>query len=313
MQTHLTLTGWEVERVQEGSKKRGQCGRLQLLVRGEVEIIHKGEADKWRTAQQREELPKAFQLLKLLQATSCVMAPSRPAPTMLIYLLLLSASTSQPTTKPEPGANRTRPLRPRAFPSEVLVLPPDNYYDTNDDVTTVPPETVSAKRGTLKRCDYNPCEENQPACIELAAANNCLCPGSTSKREAPQPPFLKTLTWNGSDVVLRWCAPYSFVKAYKVTVGGAEKQTFGRSRRSGGVGPIQNISKVCLVALNDAGDSEGSCLMYQPEKRSASLIAGLIGGALGLLLLLLLAALLWRRRRQRKLQNSISVRGTAEI
>ncbi|XP_077361160.1 LRRN4 C-terminal-like protein [Festucalex cinctus] len=240
------------------------------------------------------------------------MAASRPVPMMVICLLLLSASTSQPTTKREPGANRTRPLRPRAFPSETLVLPPDDYYDTENEVTTVLPKIISVNRGTLKRCDYNPCEEDQPACIELAAANNCLCPGSTSKLDAPQPPFLKTVTWNGSDVVLHWCAPYSFVKAYKVTVGGTERQTFGRNRRSGGVGPIENISKVCLVALNDAGDSEGSCLMYQPEDRGVSLRAGLIGGALGLLLLLLLAALFWRRRRQRKLQHSIAVRAAAE-
>ncbi|XP_061659696.1 leucine-rich repeat neuronal protein 4 isoform X2 [Syngnathoides biaculeatus] len=235
------------------------------------------------------------------------MAPSRNVPLMAICLLLISGSICQPTTY------QTGTLRSRSIPSEALELPSDDYYDeTEDNPTTFPPETVSVNRGTLKRCDYNPCEEDQPPCAELRATNHCLCPGFTSHLEAPQAPFLKTVAWNGSDVILRWCAPYSFVKAYKVTVGGTERQRFGMDRRSGGLGPIENVSEVCVVSLNDAGDSEASCMMYQPRDHSLSLKAGLIGGALGLLLLLLLPVLLWRRRQRGKQQTAITMTDTID-
>ncbi|KAM9781763.1 LRRN4 C-terminal-like protein [Syngnathus typhle] len=236
------------------------------------------------------------------------MAASRHVPLMVICLLLFSGSTTQPTTKQKPEVNRTRPLGP----SEALEIPPDEYYDTEQDVTTVAAAAVSTDRGTSKKCDYNPCKEDQPDCITLKNIHHCSCPGSTSHLEAPQPPLLRTAKWNGSSVVLSWCAPSSFVKAYRVTVGGIERQMFGKDRRSGGVGLIENISEVCVVALNDAGESEASCMLYQPKDRSLFLTAGLIGGALALLLLFLLALLLWRRRQQRKHQNSITVRGTAE-
>ncbi|XP_077596889.1 leucine-rich repeat neuronal protein 4 [Stigmatopora nigra] len=232
------------------------------------------------------------------------MAATRNALTTVICLLLFAGSISQPTTNQWPRTNWTDVLRPRA--SEDLEIPPDAYYEQEDDITTVSSKTVLTNDGMSKKCDYNPCEENQPPCGELAATNKCLCPGSTSDLEAPRPPFLKTATWSGSEVVLRWCSPYSFVKAYKVTVGGKERQIFGSDRRNGGVGPIETVSEVCLVATNDAGDSEGSCMMYKPGDGNLPIKAGLIGGALGLLLLLLLAILLWRRRRQRRVQNNSS-------
>ncbi|XP_019728850.1 leucine-rich repeat neuronal protein 4 [Hippocampus comes] len=232
------------------------------------------------------------------------MAATRHVPLMVICLLLFSGSTSQPTTKRAPGVNRTRP--------EAIVLPSDDYYDNEDEVATVPTKTISSNGGTSKRCDYNPCEEDQPTCFELSVINDCLCPGSTSHLVAPQPPVLKTVTWNGSDVVLRWCAPHSFVKGYRVTVGGSERQRFGKERRSGGAGLVESVSEVCVAALNDAGESEGSCMMYRPKERSVALKAGLIGGALGLLLLVLLAVLLWRRRQQRKRQNGIPMGGAAQ-
>ncbi|XP_077448647.1 leucine-rich repeat neuronal protein 4 [Stigmatopora argus] len=234
------------------------------------------------------------------------MAATRNVLTTVVCLLLFAGSTSQPTTNQGPRTHWTGVLRPRTFSSEGLEIPPDDYYETEDDVTTVSSKKVFTKFGTLKKCDYNPCEEDEPPCDELAATNKCSCPGSTSHLEAPRPPFLKTATWSGSDVVLRWCGPYSFVKAYKVTVGGTERRIFGSDRRGGGVGPIENVSEVCLVATNDAGDSEGSCMIFRPGDGNLLIKAGLIGGALGFLLLLLLAVLLWRRRRQRRVQNNSS-------
>nr|XP_057944177.1 leucine-rich repeat neuronal protein 4 [Doryrhamphus excisus] len=235
------------------------------------------------------------------------MAANRTFPLTIICLVLVRSSITQP------GSNPTGPLTPHMPTSKDLDLPPDEYYDTEAEPSTVSPKSASPNgSGAMRRCDYNPCKENQPSCSELSAANHCLCPGSTSYLVKPEAPYLKTVAWNGSDVVIHWCAPFSYVTAYSVTVGGKEKQRFGRERRSGGVGPIENVSEVCVVALNDVGDSKASCMMYQPKDHSLPLKAGLIGGALGLLLLLLLAVLLWRRRRQRKLQANIVMRDTAE-
>ncbi|XP_068600436.1 leucine-rich repeat neuronal protein 4, partial [Brachionichthys hirsutus] len=165
---------------------------------------------------------------------------------------------------------------------------------------------------TLQQCDYNPCLETQTPCAKLAAATNCLCPGFTLHNEAPEAPKLKSASWNGSEVVISWCAPYSYVTSYIATAGGKERQKFGRDRRSGGVGHVGHASEVCVVAANDFGESKGSCLTYQPRDNSLPLKAGLIGGALGVLLLLSLVVLLWRRKGQRKRQESIAMHNAAE-
>ncbi|XP_061818317.1 leucine-rich repeat neuronal protein 4 [Nerophis lumbriciformis] len=230
------------------------------------------------------------------------MAANRNFPLTIIFLALIKSSITQP------GSNPAGPL----IPAKDEELPPDDYYDIEDEPSTVPPKIVSPRGGiAVQRCDYNPCTENQPPCSELSAANHCLCPGFTSHLVAPEAPYLKSVAWNGSDVVVRWCAPLSYVTAYSVTVGGKERQRFGRERRRGGVGPVENFSEVCVVALNNAGDSEASCVMYQPKDHSLPLKAGLIGGALGLLMLLLVVVLLWRRRRQRKLRRNITASHTA--
>lgn len=187
----------------------------------------------------------------------------------------------------------------------------EDYSQYEDTVTTVKPKAVPTHGGTLRQCDYDRCLEGQIPCSMLAASNGCLCPGFTQHTEIPDTPSLKSVSWNGSDVVVQWCEPYSYVTTYIVTVRGQERQRFGKDRRSGGLGNIDNVSMVCVVAANDAGESGSSCKMYQVEDSSLPLKAGLIGGALGLLLLLLLAVLLWRHKRQRKQEASISRLDTA--
>ncbi len=189
---------------------------------------------------------------------------------------------------------------------------PTDDYDEDDTFTSELPKTASPFVGPPKRCDYNPCLETQIPCTKLSASTGCLCPGFTLRTEAPEAPNLNSVSWNGSEVVVRWCAPYSYVTGYIVTIGGRERYMFGTDRRSGGVGDIAHISEVCVAAMNDVGESNGSCMMYQPRDNSLPLKAGLIGGALGFLLLLLLAVLLWRHKRQRKQQASISMHDTAE-
>lgn len=191
-------------------------------------------------------------------------------------------------------------------------MTPTSEDYSEEDVYTVAPRTWAPDGGTLELCDYKPCLENQVPCAELAASTRCLCPGFTLHNEVPDKPDLRSVSWNGSEVVVQWCAPYSYVTAYHVKIGGQERRTFGKDQRSGGVGTVDDVSQVCLVAVNDAGESLESCKMYQYREGRLSLRAALIGGALGLLLLGLLLALLLRRKRQRKEQASVSIRDPAE-
>ncbi|XP_074528518.1 leucine-rich repeat neuronal protein 4 [Halichoeres trimaculatus] len=222
---------------------------------------------------------------------------------VIVCLLLIRGSSSLPTSSDE---NLMRPLTSYGSPDEK-----DDYYDTYPDVTSeVPSITHPPSSGKPKRCDYNPCLENQIPCDDLASSTGCLCIRRTLPSEAPEAPEVKSVSWNGSEDVIQWCAPYSYVTQYVVKVGGKERQRLGMDQRSSGLGIIEDVALVCVVAMNDMGSSEESCKMYQPRDSSLPLKAGLIGGALGFLLLLLLAVLLWRHRRQRKQEASISMHNT---
>lgn len=241
------------------------------------------------------------------------MAPSRdfPLPLAIMCLLLIRGYSPLPTSEVA-GIDSMRPLRPRGFSTGAPSLTSEDYSQYEDIVTSTLPNAVPPSGGTSKRCDYNPCLESQIPCAQLAASTRCLCRGFTLHNVAPEAPELRSVSWNGSEVVIWWCAPYSHVTAYIVKIGGQERQKFGKDQRRAGVGNIDHISEVCVVAVNEAGVSDGSCKMYQFRDSSLPLKAGLIGGALGFLLLLLLVVLLWRHKRQRKQQASISMHDTAE-
>ncbi|XP_034057187.1 leucine-rich repeat neuronal protein 4 [Gymnodraco acuticeps] len=243
-----------------------------------------------------------------------MMAASRdlPFPLAIVCLVLIRGYRPLPTTSQLPGTHPMSTQATRELSTESFVFREDDYPDDEVTVTPITQSKVSPHGQKTEKCKYNPCLESQTPCTELAASTGCLCPGFTLHNVHPQPPTLTSVTWNGSEVIVQWCAPYSHVTAFNVTVGGEQRQTFGKSRRKGGVGDIEHISEVCVMAVNDAGHSQGSCSMFEPRDRSLPLTAGLIGGALGFLLLLLLAVLLWRRRRQRKQQASISLHNTTE-
>ncbi|XP_028323033.1 leucine-rich repeat neuronal protein 4 [Gouania willdenowi] len=230
-----------------------------------------------------------------------------PPPVMLYLLLMVFCSLSGSHSSP------TESFGLHGAPSEDPGIPPVDYYE-GEDPTSGPPKVVTLSPGgrTLQRCDYSPCLEEQPPCEELAASMGCLCPGFTLYTVAPQAPDIKSVWWNGSEVVLRWCAPYSFVTAYVVTAGGQVRQTFGPQQRSGSLGVMEEQTQVCVLALNEAGRSQGSCATFRPPGRGLPLTAGLVGGALGLLVLVLLGVLLWRHRKQRKHEVSVTVMDRTE-
>ncbi|XP_029924407.1 leucine-rich repeat neuronal protein 4 [Myripristis murdjan] len=236
-----------------------------------------------------------------------------PLPLVIITLVVLRGSAASTTTSQDLGMNSMQPLEPRGSAAESSDLPPDDYYDYLETTTLhMSHEPVTAVGTNRKLCEYNTCQEMQTPCAVLAASTGCLCPGVSLDPVAPEAPFLKKVSWEGSQVVVRWCAPHSNVTSYRVTVGGKDRHEFGENKRSGPVGAIDHATQVCVVAVNSAGVSKPSCMMYQPTDNSVSLKAGLIGGALGFLLLFSLAVLLWRHRKRRKSEARISTQDTAE-
>lgn len=225
-------------------------------------------------------------------------------PQVVLLLLALLRRGHAPFVTPS-QASGTSAMRPRGAVNGAMTLPSSSFYDSFEDtVATILPKSVPPNNGSP--CDYDVCRESQAPCLQLAASTGCLCPGVSLYNVPPEPPLLKGLSRDGSEVVVRWCAPYSYVTSYKLTVGGQERQEFGEGQRSGTLGRVNQEVEVCVVAVNDAGASKGSCVTYQPEDNGVSLRAGLIGGALGFLLLFSLAVLLWRHRVRRKTEARIS-------
>lgn len=186
-------------------------------------------------------------------------------------------------------------------------LPPfgfyPDYYDYEDTVAPTAPAEGSPKPRDRQRCDYDPCRDNQTPCDALSRSTGCLCPGFTLYTEQPDAPRLTSVSRNGSGVVVQWCAPYSYVTVYVMTVGGHQTGIFEERQRRGSLDEIAGGAEVCIVAMNEAGSSNTSCMRYRPEENRPPLTAWLIGGAGGLLLILLVAAMLWRHRRQDKQED----------
>lgn len=222
-----------------------------------------------------------------------------PLPLALLCLVLIRGLSALP------ASSGVHPVGGPPSPTATV----DPFLNTEDydisqntlstDVRDTPPPTSSIR--PLERCNYDPCMENQTPCQQLKATRQCLCPGFTLADQAPLPPVLRSLAWNGSQVVVHWCAPHSHVTGYWATVGGAKRGQFGTGQRFGGLGAMDHLTEVCLSAVNEAGTSEVVCQMYHYDGHSGGgllLTLGLVGGALVLLLLPLVAILLWRRRRQ---------------
>lgn len=233
-----------------------------------------------------------------------------PPPLVILLLALLSGNPAFATPSEVSGTNHT--VKPRGRVYDNLGLKPDDYYSDYDDHDPLSQPNPAPSQSTApKICDYDVCLELQLPCSQLA---NCLCPGISLGLEVPAAPTLKRLYKEGSEVVVRWCAPYSIVTHYQVVVDAQEPLEFAEGKRTGAVGKVERGMKVCVVAVNNAGVSaptEFSCMIYKPpEDNNVALKAGLIGGALGFLLLLSLGVLLWRLRARRKADARISTRDT---
>uniref|UniRef100_A0A3B3U013 Fibronectin type-III domain-containing protein n=1 Tax=Poecilia latipinna TaxID=48699 RepID=A0A3B3U013_9TELE len=131
----------------------------------------------------------------------------RPFPLVIVCLLsirgfstLSSAGTGVPPRNP--------------------VIPVEDY-DRLDETST---PTMTTSTGTVPWCDYHSCRENQTPCEDLAASHGCSCPGFSLPEDHPLSPSLRSVTWNGSAVVVHWCAPSSYVTSYFVTLSVASSE-----------------------------------------------------------------------------------------
>ncbi|XP_056141284.1 leucine-rich repeat neuronal protein 4 [Lampris incognitus] len=227
-------------------------------------------------------------------------------PLVIIFLALLKGYASFTTPPQGPGTDPTSSSRPRGSLGREQRFTTEDYYNSVDD--TFPTDSVSPQNRKVELCDYDICLEMQFTCVQLSSSTGCLCPGISLG--VPEAPVLKRVSREGSEVMIWWCAPYSHVTSYTVTVAGEERGKFGEGQRRGSVGVVDHGAEVCVVAANEAGVSKGSCRVYQ-SRHNESLKAGLIGGALGFLLLFSLAVLLWRHRMRRKSESRISTQEVA--
>lgn len=191
--------------------------------------------------------------------------------------------------------------------TRVRIIAVEDDYDNANSMTTHAPRSPGATttRAIPRICKYDPCVVQTTACTEISAQTGCLCPGVTGPEERPKAPELREIKLEHSgQVVVHWCAPYSTVTHYKVTLKGAEgqEQVFGEYLRNSVVPGMKVGETVCVSAVNEAGDSEESCAQYEsPMPDHVALSAGIIAGGVGFLALLtLVAVLLWQRRSCRK-------------
>ncbi|XP_077143685.1 LRRN4 C-terminal-like protein [Ranitomeya variabilis] len=137
----------------------------------------------------------------------------------------------------------------------------DNYEDEDDDneVFTEPPHYSNGA------CPYDRCKHLQIPCEEIQkrSGGKCLCPGISPSSVLPDSPRLKQVIPGQAVIEVRWCAPLSTVQSYRVVYGTPEGPLE--------MGPLLNQShrffsitnllpgtayRVCVVAINDAGESQ---------------------------------------------------------
>ncbi|XP_066498771.1 LRRN4 C-terminal-like protein [Hoplias malabaricus] len=199
--------------------------------------------------------------------------------------------------------------RPPVTKTRILYIGDDDDYEE----TPQPSQNVGLTRLTTaqfppRECEYDPCVVPDVPCSVLSAQTKCYCPGLTGPDQPPESPMLREVKpGSAGEVEVHWCAPLSRVTHYKVMTedGEAHGSIYGEFTRNGTIKGLKAGSEVCVVAVNDAGDSiksEKSCARFEPLKTSQLVLtSGIIAGCVGFLILLSLAVvLLWRRKSCRK-------------
>lgn len=177
----------------------------------------------------------------------------------------------------------------------------DDEEPTSPSPGLPPPSDTPGLPQEPQLCGYNPCLENQEPCLDIAERTGCLCPGVSRADVPPHAPRINALRpiSEGEDrgkVEVQWCAPSSVVSKYRVVFQGSGRKPleFSAFLRKGSVGELDVGDKVCVEAVNKAGQSvptEFSCQRYDPPGSSDQrLLAGVIGGGVTLILILIIVA-----------------------
>lgn len=177
----------------------------------------------------------------------------------------------------------------------------DDEEPTSPSPGLPPPSDTPVLHQEPQLCQYNPCLENQEPCFDISERTGCLCPGISGANLPPHAPRINMLRpiSDGEDrgkVEVQWCAPSSVVSKYRVVFqdSGRKPLEFPPFLRKGSVGELDVGDKVCVEAVNKAGQSsptEFSCQRYGPPGSSDQrLLAGVIGGGVTLILILIIVA-----------------------
>ncbi|XP_075692966.1 LRRN4 C-terminal-like protein [Rhinoderma darwinii] len=152
--------------------------------------------------------------------------------------------------------------------------------DDDDEVFTEPPHF------SFEACPYDRCKHLQIPCgeIQKRSGGKCLCPGISGSSVLPDSPRLKQVIPGQAGIGVSWCAPLSTVQSYRVVYGTPEGPLE--------IGPLLNQSyrffsitnllpgtayRVCVIAINDAGESQ----VEHGDAEEGELDQGDIGGPCG--------------------------------
>ncbi|XP_053305013.1 LRRN4 C-terminal-like protein [Spea bombifrons] len=213
----------------------------------------------------------------------------------------------------------------KTTPEHILYITGEGDYYEDDDSEEEGP--TNPPHSDVLPCPYDRCKHLEPPCedIQIRLGGNCLCPGLTGPWFPPDSPRVGQITPTERGASVMWCSPLSFVLYYRVLY----KTNNGPMER----GPILNATyrffsignllpdtsyRVCLVAINEAGESQveegddskegkwengtpGPCRLFRTITSQGSHIY--LGGGIGLAVLASVLGLivfgywLWRRKR----------------
>ncbi|NWX65198.1 LRRN4 protein, partial [Promerops cafer] len=201
---------------------------------------------------------------------------------------------------PQTSPPQQKSTRSSAHSEPAPTTPPPHYTDEYDYEEQ--PKEASPGQTEHIACDYNPCRHLQRPCRELQNISQCSCPGTSREDEIPDPPRLKeVIEITDSSAQIRWCAPYSVVHSYELTLRAQDNED--RQFVMDNIYPtarqytLYNLLpfttyQICVTASNKAGSSQttgqqipgNSCTSFKTKPSYKYVFAGL-SAASGLFLI----------------------------
>ncbi|NXU12972.1 LRRN4 protein, partial [Pardalotus punctatus] len=212
-----------------------------------------------------------------------------------IHSFATHAREDAPQTSPPLNSTRSSA---QSEPAPATTSPHDvDDYDYDEQPPKKPPVQLAHVA-----CDYNPCRHLQKPCSELQNVSQCSCPGTSGEDEIPDPPRLReVIEITDSSAQIRWCAPYSVVHTYELTLHAQDNEDgqfvmdniYPTARQY----TLYNLLPyttyhICVTASNNAGSSQttgqeipgNSCTRFK-TKPSYKYVFAALSAASGLFLI----------------------------